>query len=216
VFAIFGVFLIVYGNSFASAPSEELSALSLSSANSDTWSKSLVGDALTLVAAVGYSFYQVLYKHYVALPNLSPEEPLDKEGPAYEPVDGDSESATEFPLSSSPTLSTMHLSLLQDDVEESLGLPSRTPRVQPVYPAFGLHPNFITSCLGLTTLIFLWPPIILLDYYGIEPFRPPPDATTWVAVATLCLCGVAYNAGSMVSPLVALTLHSLPRSMQTQ
>lgn len=34
-----------------------------------------MGDILTLVASVGYSVYQVLYKKYIALPNLpSPDE----------------------------------------------------------------------------------------------------------------------------------------------
>lgn len=36
-----------------------------------------------------------------------------------------------------------------------------------------LHANFLTSCIGVATALFLWIPIVVLDWTGIEPFRWP-------------------------------------------
>ncbi len=36
-----------------------------------------------------------------------------------------------------------------------------------------LHANFLTSCIGIATLIMLWVPIVILDLLGWEAFRIP-------------------------------------------
>ncbi len=65
-------------------------------------------------------------------------------------------------------------------------------------PPFGLHPNLITSLLGVFTFIFLWIPIPFLHWSGAEHFRLPPDQWTTLAIAGIALSGVAFNGGFMV------------------
>ena len=199
VIAVSGVFLIVYGGSSQSVPRE----------GSTITSSDIFGDLLTLIASLAYSLYQVLYKLYATLP----EEPLPDESPlspAYERIGvGDGERTSYFdpgsPLRTnrsfppSPPVarprvisSPSHASFLRPS--ESLAKTSHAP----VYPTFGLHPNLLTTCIGLYTLVFLWIPIPILHYIGIETFRLPPNWQTWVSILMTALCGVCYNAGFMV------------------
>ncbi|WWC92943.1 uncharacterized protein L201_007906 [Kwoniella dendrophila CBS 6074] len=64
-----------------------------------------------------------------------------------------------------------------------------------------LHANFITSCIGITTFLLLWPPIILLDWFNYESFSWPSGEHTWEIWRCLALVfagGTVYNAGLMV------------------
>lgn len=183
--AVVGVFFIVYGGT-AHEPT--------AGKGSNSTSTKLLGDTLTLLASVTYALYQASYKRYVALPNRVEIDDGDKAG--YEPLPavdsrlsrgtGHHSGSRRASLSIGPKLSRTAQSN-DEDVDEMA-----------VYPAFGLHPNFITTCLGITTLLFLWPPIILFHYTGIETFRMPDNVTTWVSVFAVSLCGVVYNAGFMV------------------
>ncbi|KAK2461934.1 hypothetical protein APHAL10511_006397 [Amanita phalloides] len=65
-------------------------------------------------------------------------------------------------------------------------------------PPFGLHPNLLTSFVGLLTFIILWIPLPLLHYYGIEKFRLPDDAKTYFAICGIAAGGIVFNAGFMV------------------
>ncbi|KAF9513766.1 hypothetical protein BS47DRAFT_1329264 [Hydnum rufescens UP504] len=135
-------------------------------------SKDILGDLLTLLASFAYSVYQVLYKLYAAL-SLEPPP----EVPVVRPR---------------AISSASHAPFLGDS-----GDPANLSHA-PVYPTLGLHPNLLTTCIGLYTLVFLWIPIPLLHVTGIEPFRLPPDWQTWASVLVTALCGVCYNAGFMV------------------
>ncbi|WWC65980.1 uncharacterized protein I303_108602 [Kwoniella dejecticola CBS 10117] len=61
-----------------------------------------------------------------------------------------------------------------------------------------LHANFITSCIGLATLLLLWPPIFLLDWSGYETFAWPAGEGVWTCLAAIFAGGTLYNAGLMV------------------
>ncbi|KAF8807385.1 hypothetical protein BYT27DRAFT_7189476 [Phlegmacium glaucopus] len=129
----------------------------------------LYGNLLTLVASFGYGLYQVLYKIYAALPY--PEVAYER---LYEQIPG--EDGTSDPDNG--------LANIQEDV---------------VYPPpFGLHPNLLTSIMGLCTFMSLWIPIPILHYSGAEIFRLPPNSFTVMAIAGIALSGVIFNAGFMV------------------
>ncbi|WVQ75117.1 hypothetical protein IAR50_004726 [Cryptococcus sp. DSM 104548] len=71
----------------------------------------------------------------------------------------------------------------------------------PLPPA--LHANFMTSCIGVATFLFLWPPIIWLHWMGYEVFQWPGDAgesvaMIWGGLAAVAWGGALYNAGLMV------------------
>ena len=142
----------------------------------------LLGDLLTLIASVGYGFYQVLYKRYLALPS-DPE----REGPSqssYTPIsrtsfDGvsDADSLTEYLTSGGP-----------QSISDTTVYP----------PPFGLHPNLLTSFAGVFTLLFLWIPLPVLHYVGAEPFHWPTNWYVALMISGIALSGVVFNAGFMV------------------
>jgi hypothetical protein len=169
VLATFGVLAVVYGGS-VSSPAEDIGSKDI--ATMFRPKAPLVGDVLTLVASVGYGLYQVLYKKYAALPN-------------------DPELASEHDLYSQ--LSTS----VPEEEEEGPILASEGDAVHP--PPFGLHPNLLTSLIGLCTLLLLWIPLPFLHWMGIEPFMFPKDWTTIFMIVCIALSGVLYNAGFMVS-----------------
>ncbi|GJE86146.1 hypothetical protein PsYK624_022260 [Phanerochaete sordida] len=132
----------------------------------------LVGDLLTLVASIIYGIYQVLYKMYAALPT-DPENldspPMDA---AYEPIFDPTDDLAESPVTDKPEM---------------------------VYPPpFGLYANALTSAIGVFTLLFLWVPIPILHYYGLETFRLPTNLQMVLVIAGIALSGVAFNAGLMI------------------
>jgi len=67
-----------------------------------------------------------------------------------------------------------------------------------IYPPFGLHPNFLTSFIGLLTFTVFWIPIPLLHYFDIEHFLLPADRTTCFAIVAIAASGVLFNAGFMI------------------
>lgn len=69
--------------------------------------------------------------------------------------------------------------------------------IQPT-PPFGLHSNFLTSCIGICTLLLLWVPIPVLHWTGAEPFALPSNWTTVNAIAGIALSGALFNAGFMI------------------
>jgi drug/metabolite transporter (DMT)-like permease len=83
-----------------------------------------------------------------------------------------------------------------DEVEAAVEIVDKTDAVCP--PPFGLHPNFITSVLGLFTFIILWIPLPVLHWSGAEPFRLPPNKWTALIIASIALTGSTSVAGSMV------------------
>ncbi|KAJ7244779.1 hypothetical protein B0H12DRAFT_1128746 [Mycena haematopus] len=131
--------------------------------------KPLVGDLLTLVASIGYALYQVLYKKYAALPS-DPELVAEAE---YEHLPSDESPDVQY---------------------EALDVP-----LDSVYPPpFGLHPNLLTSSIGLCTLCVLWIFIPVLHHTGVEPFLLPSNLTITFTIVGIALSGVIFNAGFMV------------------
>ena len=188
VIAVVGVFFIVYGGTARSKPNTR---------EGQSASTELLGDTLTLIASMTYALYQTTYKRYVALPNRIETDDDKVQTVGYEPLPV---------VDSRPSDGTNSQSGRSRRDTLSVGLePSRVTwndeedtDEAAVYPAFGLHPSFITTCIGVTTLLCLWPPLVIFHYAGIETFRLPDNAETWISVIAVVLCGVAYNAGFMV------------------
>ncbi|CAI2178398.1 15850_t:CDS:1 [Funneliformis geosporum] len=65
-----------------------------------------------------------------------------------------------------------------------------------------LFANTITGLIGLCTLLFLWIPIPILHYSGIETFELP-DPETFGFIISIAIAGVFFNASFML--LIALT-----------
>lgn len=74
-----------------------------------------------------------------------------------------------------------------------------------------LHANFITSCIGVTTILLLWPPLIILHYIGWEIFKWPSAEN----VSSLYMWGelavVAFGGAIYVSLLVCFSASLLLR-----
>jgi len=185
--AVIGVFFIVYGGT----------AREPNTGEEKSKSTQLLGDTLTLLASMTYALYQTTYKRYVALPNRiegDSDSDGDKIQTGYEPLPVNSG----LPHGASQSSRRNNLTVGTGPPRATWNQDENTEEAAAVYPAFSLHPNFITTCLGVTTLLFLWPPVIIAHYTGIETFRLPDNVETWLSVIAVGLCGVAYNAGFMV------------------
>ncbi|KAJ7169853.1 hypothetical protein C8R46DRAFT_949246 [Mycena filopes] len=135
--------------------------------------KPVVGDLLTLIASVGYALYQVLYKKYAALQS-DPELVAEAE---YE-----------------------HLATDEDSPDVQYDAPDVTLDTEDaVYPPpFGLHPNLLTSAIGLCTLSVLWIFLPILHFTGVERFLLPDSFLAFFTIIGIALGGVIFNAGFMV------------------
>ncbi|KAF8320271.1 hypothetical protein DL93DRAFT_2073773, partial [Clavulina sp. PMI_390] len=178
--AISGVFIIVYGGAHQESSRR-------------TSSTELAGDALTLLASVLYAVYQTTYKYYVALP-VRAEDVQDAGKTGYERIPPQQPIRRERVLSISSEAPMTSSALWHEDVDEH----TDDHGITPVYPSFGLHPNFITSCIGVATFLVLWPMLFVLHYTGVETFRWPDNMETWWSIGAVSLCGVAYNVGFMI------------------
>lgn len=174
-----GVMAVIYGGTSIQKESDNQPEVSRAV---PTATAPLLGDLLTLIASVGYGLYQVLYKRYLALP--SDPEREEPPGSSYTPIptasfddDGDTD-----PLNEDVVL------------EDSQPISDAT-----VYaPPFGLHPNLLTSLVGILTLLFLWIPLPVLHYLGAEPFHWPANWHVAFVISGIALSGVIFNAGFMV------------------
>lgn len=137
-----------------------------------------IGDILTLVASVLYGLYQVLYKKYAALPS---DSELAAESVHYTHIPASVEEVVD-----EETLSPPHLA--SKEIVNSL--------------PFGLHPNFLTTSIGLCTLCVLWIPLPILHYSGVEEFALPSNMVTVAAITGICATGVIFNAGFMVTGIM--------------
>jgi len=185
--ACVGVLFVVYeSQSVSSDPALSSSSTRTSPKAMSGGSAPLIGNLLTLAASIGYAAYQVLYKHFVALPSgpgesisapVPPLSPLSSTRAEYEPLVTDDDES----ISSSHSLRT-HSSAVSDG--STL--------------AFGLYPNLLTSAIGVATFITLWPFLVVLHWTGAEKFTLPADGRTWASVAGITLGGVAFNSAYMV------------------
>lgn len=132
-----------------------------------------MGDLLTLAASIIYAAYQVLYKIHAALPD-DPEV----QGDLYTPIpEADSSGEDEEVPLDAPLL-------VADDIIHPL--------------PFGLYPNFLTSAIGVCTLLVLWIPVPILHALDVEPFEMPQRGVTYGVIAGIALTGAIFNAGFMV------------------
>ncbi|KAJ7783762.1 hypothetical protein DFH07DRAFT_789030 [Mycena maculata] len=169
--ATVGVLVVVYGGSTSSSAEGSGSVEKRVGLKP---SAPLIGDLLTLVASLGYALYQVLYKKYAALPS-DPELVAEA---AYEHLPASDDS---------PNVQ------FDDALSAALDLDDA------IYPPpFGLHPNLLTSAIGMCTLSMLWVFIPVLHIMDIEPFRLPGNLAVTSTIVGIALSGVVFNAGFMV------------------
>ena len=143
----------------------------------------LLGDLLTLVASVAYGLYQVLYKRYLALPP--------------DPGHGEPSRSSYAPIPRTSLDGVRDADPLAEDLTPG-DLQSISDTT--VYPLpFGLHPNLLTSLVGILTLLFLWVPLPVLHHVGAEPFHWPTNWYVTLVISGIALSGVVFNAGFMVT-----------------
>ena len=173
-----GVMAVIYGGA-ANQGSNERSEVSRAV---PTATAPLLGDLLTLIASVGYGLYQVLYKKYIALPPGSELEGSPQS--SYAPIPRTSFDGViePDPFAEDLTSDGSHL------ISDTTAYP----------PPFGLHPNLLTSLVGVLTFLFLWIPLPVLHYVGAEPFHWPTNWYVALAISGIALSGVVFNAGFMV------------------
>lgn len=214
--SILGVFIIAYGDSFLldnlipSKPSTEIgSRIGNIPIEHDATSR-LMGNLLALIGSMTYAWYEVWYKLNVALPD------------PHSPSSSHNNNSEEEELANEAEIDTL-LSQENHDVEdeESRGRPlppssllsitSLDPSI--LYPSsssYLLYSNFITSSIGLCTLLVLWIPIPFLHWLNWEVFELPPSES-WLAIIGMMLSGVAFNACFMLllsiwGPVIAVSI----------
>ncbi|KAH8100693.1 hypothetical protein BXZ70DRAFT_938346 [Cristinia sonorae] len=163
-----GAAAVVYGGS-TSSPSEDAPATS--DQPQHKVSNALIGDLLTLVAAIVYGVYQVLYKIHAALPTDPDTVEAPIEAP-YEPLLEDGE--------------PVHV--IGPVIEQDMVFP----------PPFALYPNMLTSAIGFCTLLIFWIPMPIMQVLQIRHIELPGDFRTAFAILGIALSGVVFNAGFMI------------------
>ncbi|KAJ2921784.1 hypothetical protein H1R20_g15310, partial [Candolleomyces eurysporus] len=193
--ATLGTVAVVYGG----ASSEESPTTLSSSPSSEPQSSPptatfikptapVLGNLLTLIASLGYGLYQVLYKIYAALPT-DPEVTSDAN---YERIAQDEDSELDAEEAASLAAAASSSGASGDDAAKAAVAAGLYP------PPFGLHPNLITSIIGLLTFLVLWIPLPFLHVTGLEPFALPPDFLTAISIFGIALGGMVFNAGFMI------------------
>ncbi|KAK7694694.1 hypothetical protein QCA50_001882 [Cerrena zonata] len=178
VLATAGAMAVVYGGSTIPETPEEPKAGTGSVKSIITYrpGSALVGDVLTLVAAIVYGVYQVLYKMYATLPG-DPEADLDG-------VDVPPQSAYEA---------------IPEDIEDRIQIEALSSQDDIVYPPpFALFPNMLTSTIGVCTFLFLWVPMPIMQSFGWTTYHLPANMQTVSAILGIALSGLVFNAGFMI------------------
>ncbi|TFL00890.1 hypothetical protein BDV98DRAFT_549553 [Pterulicium gracile] len=155
----------------------------------------LLGHMLTFIASIAYGLYQVLYKRYAALPS---ETDTDETGGAgggagYQPItsgehDRELNRQLHSAVGENPWAESINNTWGSSTIDEDVPSP----------PPFGLHPNFITSSIGLATLVLGAPLLLAAHYGGIEEFRMPPDWSVGAGILGIMASGITFNAGFMI------------------
>ncbi|KAJ9109190.1 hypothetical protein QFC21_000519 [Naganishia friedmannii] len=166
----------------------------------------VLGDLIMLTGAICLGFYEVIYK--MTLPEghggvVPAGQARDSTTTAnhYEAVstttmmtlnDDDDEALNQPPKSMArPTLSV-------DDSRSFSSLPLVKPDLlsQELKLPLALHANFLTSLIGIATLLLFWIPIPFLHWTGLEEFALPRSGDVGL-LAVICTMGATYNAGFM-------------------
>ncbi|WWD20202.1 hypothetical protein CI109_104678 [Kwoniella shandongensis] len=185
-----------------------------------------LGDAIMLFGALMLGLYEVVYK--LALPpahgghttTTSPSHTYSPLPTHHSPPTSPSNNSgfhhrsypsppipLEPPSANSSYFDTqvnVHNGLQRTTSSALLLQPKSHGSSHPITLPPALHANFLTSCIGLTTLLLLWPPIIGLHWLGYETFEWPGSGDTasswkvWLALEVVAWSGSLYNAGLMV------------------
>ncbi|KIR34604.1 hypothetical protein I352_02855 [Cryptococcus deuterogattii MMRL2647] len=185
--------------------------------------KRALGDSIMLFGALVLGLYEVIYK--LALPeghggvSSTPSDDDYSPLPPSDPATDSSSSGTfhhrhhhasstpDIPLEpSSPEVEELPLQRHTSTSQLIVPKTESTRRIHdlespiPLPPA--LHANFLTSCIGIATLLLLWPPIIWLDWMGYEVFQWPgagggAGGKIWLGLELVAWGGALYNAGLM-------------------
>ncbi|KAK8849577.1 hypothetical protein IAR55_004912 [Kwoniella newhampshirensis] len=129
--------------------------------------------------------------HHRPIPHSHPSPPIPLEPSSHsQPPD-----VLSPPSLQRNTSSSFLIQPKQTQINLSHGYPVTLP------PA--LHANFLTSCIGLATLLLMWPPIVGLHWMGYETFQWPGNGSdspgmVWAALEVVAWGGSLYNAGLMV------------------
>ncbi|KAF9787162.1 hypothetical protein BJ322DRAFT_1107239 [Thelephora terrestris] len=178
VLATGGVMAVIYGGT---SIQEEKNKQPVVSRAVPTATAPLLGDLLTLVGSIGYGLYQVLYKKHIALPSDPGREESSQS--SYAPI-----LRASFDDASDLDPPDEDLALDPQSISDTMVFP----------PPFGLHPNLLTSLVGVLTLLLLWIPLPVLHYMGAEPFHWPANWHVALVILGIALSGVVYNAGFMI------------------
>lgn len=186
-----GVFAVVYGSTANGTTTPEPDTHSLPNTNPQKDAKLsiiisapliLIGEVLALTASITYALYQVFYKRFAVLPISISSPP--------------------FP---SPTTSPLHsiayraLPRGEDEGDPSADEDDDLKSPSPQLP-WALHPNFLTSLIGLTTLVLFWIPIPIFHNLSSSTTTVlPPDSKTWFYITLISITGLIFNGGFMVS-----------------
>lgn len=177
----------------------------------------VIGDVIMVVGAALLGLYEVVYKMVLPESQGGVHRETVNPGVPYVPIDNDIDdedqdialngrpAESHTPLlakalsrPASPTLTGASGSTAQRIINTSI--PS-TPAHRdedhvPKLPT-AFHSNFLTSLIGLATLVFLWPPFPLLHWTGIEVFEVPKGGLGWGLLVVIAIGGAIYNAGLM-------------------
>nr|ODN95571.1 hypothetical protein L204_04112 [Cryptococcus depauperatus CBS 7855] len=187
-----------------------------------------LGDCIMLFGAILLGLYEVVYK--LALPEghggipISPDEDYEPLPISHTPLSSPSGNAIHYRqhVHHQRSNSTLDIQLeTSSSISPDSTLRRYASTVQATIPKHeeyhahehthghpvplppALHANFLTSCIGLATFLFLWPPILWLHWMGYEIFQWPgglgDDATKiWLGLGVVTWGGSIYNAGLMV------------------
>lgn len=175
VLATTGAAAVVYGGSTSSSDED---APAVSTQQQLKISNALVGDLLTIVAAVVYGVYQVLYKIHAALPTDPDTVEVHIQAP-YEPL------AESLEDGSDP------IRVVESGGNQEIVFP----------PPFALYPNMLTSAIGVCTLLVFWIPMPIMHLSRMRIIELPADPWTALTILGIALSGVVFNAGFMVKHL---------------
>lgn len=159
----------------------------------------MLGDLIMLIGAICLGFYEVVYKMSlpeghggVASPSTAEEQDISING--YEAVQTEEDGldlpprpATRPALSNNDARNSSSLPLVKQDTE---------PQASSSLP-LALHANFLTSLIGVATLLLFWIPIPLLHWTGLEEFELPYGHFGLLAV--ICTMGATYVSCQLAS-----------------
>lgn len=172
----------------------------------------VLGDLIMLAGAICLGFYEVVYKMSLPEGHGGVGSPPDGEaydsttttpaaaGNSYEAVSTtmEDESVDEQPKPTGrPTFSVIDhrsassLPLVRQDTARFRHQQEQQQQQQELKLPLALHANFLTSLIGIATLLLFWIPIPLLHWTGLEEFELPRSEDAGLLVV-ICTMGATY------------------------